>query len=92
MFKKNGSYDTLFNFYTNKKLNITKEIALNKIEYWKKNNNIYQIDFIDYEQLTFIEMKFLNDDEVLEKVYELKQIIADNFELKQKLLFKIGDI
>lgn len=90
MFYKDN-YDTLFDYYTNNTINLTKEEALEKISFWAENNNSWQVDFIDYEQLIFLELKFLEDDEILEKIYLLKSIIADNYAKRQKLLFKMNN-
>ena len=48
MFYKDN-YDTLFDYYTNNTINLTKEEALEKISFWAENNNSWQVDFIDYE-------------------------------------------
>lgn len=71
----------------------TEEEALNYLKYIGspyfayKNDNNY--DAYNYEKIIYIEMNFLTNIEIQEKIKELKTMISNNYAYKSKYLNRI---
>lgn len=52
------------------------------------NNSVY--DIIDYEKLIYFEIRFGDDEEIMNKLTTLKYIICKNYILRKKLLHRLG--
>ena len=76
-------------FFKTPKLHPHKEEVMEKLNHYTLYSSYKLIDGIDYEELIFWEKFFEQDTEIIEKINEVKQIIYNNYSLKQGLIYKL---
>lgn len=80
-----GGYFGLLNYSYIKENHLSEDEILHKIEWFKSHANNKVYDMIDYEWLICMEIKFAEHKNIVTAIKELKQMIAKNYLLKQKM-------
>lgn len=84
-----GGYFGLFNYCYIKDNHLTKDEVLAKIDWFIAHGNNRTYDMIDYEWLICMELKFGHDEQIANKINTLKNMIAKNYLLKEKMKARI---
>lgn len=82
-------YLDFLQFFKTPKLHPYKKEVIEKLNYYILNSSYKLIDGINHEELIFWEKFFEQDAEIIEKINEVKQIIYNNYSLKQGLIYKL---
>lgn len=88
---KNNFFDLLQ--YTSNELDFINEQSANdELDYYLNLEifpNISLFDIIDYEKLIYIELRFLNNKEIQEKITRIKYLISQNYYDRKKLINRL---
>lgn len=82
-------FTNFLNFYATPNIHLSEENILNKLQIWIDNSQYKPLDIINYEELIYFELYFKDNQNVQNKIQELKQIIHDNYKFKQQLIYKV---
>lgn len=88
-----GGYFGLLNYCKIEDNHLSDDYVLEKLKWYKQHANNRVYDMIDYEWLIFLEIQYGNNENkkyIIQEIHELKQMVAKNYLLNQKLKARIN--
>lgn len=85
-----GGYFGLLSYCDIDANELTQQDILDKIEFYTYHANNRAYDLIDYEWLVCMEVKNRDNEEIMSKINGLKDLIAKNYLLKEKLKARLS--